>query len=165
MNDQQAAPITQERRSAMIRAATSCPHSIDADSVELFFDPKQEGHNALAQLANRLEAAALSLPTSEGAPQEAAAEPDCGGCAEATKDDHCGDCPRFSPTAGAAVPQGEPPHVPETLTCTCQAYPHTSWCYPLASALYLGAPITTPELLAASPVGLTQDTSAQKGDA
>lgn len=34
--------------------AINCPHSIDAEKVVLYFDPKQEGHNALNQLSKRL---------------------------------------------------------------------------------------------------------------
>jgi hypothetical protein len=43
-----------------------------------------------------------------------------------------------------AQPAPAAPSVPETLTCTCNTYPHTAWCYPLASALHLGAPAAQP---------------------
>lgn len=32
----------------------NCPHQIDAQRIVLFFDPNQEGHNALNQLSRRL---------------------------------------------------------------------------------------------------------------
>lgn len=49
-------------RTKLMHAATSCPHEIDSSKVILHHDPKQEGHNALAQLANRL-AQAVPAPT------------------------------------------------------------------------------------------------------
>ena len=38
-------------------AVLNCPHSITHDAITLRFDPKQAGHNALAQLRHRLAAA------------------------------------------------------------------------------------------------------------
>jgi hypothetical protein len=38
-------------------AALECPHSIDSNRIVLHYDAKQPGHNALNQLARRLEAA------------------------------------------------------------------------------------------------------------
>lgn len=42
-------------------AVLSCPHSIVHDMITLRFDPKQNGHNALAQLAARLTAYVASV--------------------------------------------------------------------------------------------------------
>jgi hypothetical protein len=41
---------------ALIRAITSCAHSIDAETVTLQFDPSKPGHNALNQLQRRVSA-------------------------------------------------------------------------------------------------------------
>ena len=51
-------PIT--LHDAILTAVSSCGHSIDAESVTLYFDPKQPGHNALNQLSRRIEAAVLA---------------------------------------------------------------------------------------------------------
>lgn len=48
--------------------AVSCPHVIDSNTVTLHFDPKQPGHNALNQLALRLEAALAQQPQGSGEP-------------------------------------------------------------------------------------------------
>jgi hypothetical protein len=53
-----------------------------------------------------------------------------------------GNVTRFVEQFDRAAPAA--PSVPETLTCTCNTYPHTAWCYPLASALHLGAPAAQP---------------------
>lgn len=49
-------------------AAINCPHSIDANSVTIHFDPKEPGNNALDQLARRLEAAG-STPAAHATPR------------------------------------------------------------------------------------------------
>ena len=41
----------------LMDAVLSCPHSITHESITLRFNPKQAGHNALAQLRHRLAAA------------------------------------------------------------------------------------------------------------
>jgi hypothetical protein len=55
---------------ALIVAATSCPHTIDANDVHLMHDAKQPGHNALRQLADRLMAVCAAnfpaVPSPEG---------------------------------------------------------------------------------------------------
>ena len=48
---------TKTLREALYRAAISCPHLIEADQIILMRDEKQDGKNALAQLADRLAAA------------------------------------------------------------------------------------------------------------
>ena len=40
----------------LLLSVLSCPHTIDHESITLRFDPKQDGHNALAQLHQRLVA-------------------------------------------------------------------------------------------------------------
>jgi len=62
-----------QEREGLIVAATSCPHTIDRDSVVLRFDPKQPGHNALNQLARRLEAARAAQPAARSEQQVIAA--------------------------------------------------------------------------------------------
>lgn len=42
-------------REQIRNAVLSCGHSIDRDEIILRFNPKQEGHNALNQLARRLD--------------------------------------------------------------------------------------------------------------
>lgn len=41
-------------REPLYRIVLKCPHRIEADSITLHYDPKQKGHNALAQLSDRL---------------------------------------------------------------------------------------------------------------
>ena len=41
----------------LLLSVLSCPHTITHESITLRFNPKQEGHNALAQLHHRLAAA------------------------------------------------------------------------------------------------------------
>ena len=41
----------------LLLSALSCPHTITHESITLRFNPKQAGHNALAQLRHRLAAA------------------------------------------------------------------------------------------------------------
>ena len=41
----------------LMDAVLNCPHSITHESITLCFNPKHEGHNALAQLRHRLAAA------------------------------------------------------------------------------------------------------------
>lgn len=48
-------------RDALYQAALNCPHEIDANRIVLHHSDKQDGHNALAQLANRLEKAAAPM--------------------------------------------------------------------------------------------------------
>lgn len=50
------------RREALYRAAINCPHSIDSNLIKLHYDAKQPGKNALAQLGDRLDAAAHAQP-------------------------------------------------------------------------------------------------------
>ena len=56
--------MTQALKEALYRAAISCGHKIDDKKVTLFCDHKKSG-NALSQLADRLEAAALSAQAAE----------------------------------------------------------------------------------------------------
>lgn len=49
-------------------AAWQCPHEIDKDSIVLFFDPKQPGHNALNQLHRRIETALAASAPSQAKP-------------------------------------------------------------------------------------------------
>jgi len=51
---------TEAMRAALYRAAIDCTHEIERERIVLHYDPKQEGPNALAQLADRLERAALA---------------------------------------------------------------------------------------------------------
>lgn len=53
---------TELLRQTLYRAAMNCPHEIERGSVTLFYDEKQPGHNALAQLGDRLASAALAQP-------------------------------------------------------------------------------------------------------
>lgn len=39
---------------AVLKAVTSCPHTIESGSIELRYDERSTGKNALAQLANRI---------------------------------------------------------------------------------------------------------------
>lgn len=57
-------------REALYRAAISCGHKIDAEEVVLYCDHRKPG-NALAQLADRLADAALSLSSSRQVREEA----------------------------------------------------------------------------------------------
>ena len=41
----------------LLLSVLSCPHTVTHESITLRFNPKQEGHNALAQLRHRLAAA------------------------------------------------------------------------------------------------------------
>lgn len=52
---------TEAMRVALYRAAINCGHEIDRDQVVLHYSEKQPGANALAQLADRLLATALTL--------------------------------------------------------------------------------------------------------
>jgi hypothetical protein len=63
------------------QAAISCPHTIDNDRVVLEFDPKQPGHNALAQLALRLSAHAPTAVEYEIRGERAAQDAQWGGAA------------------------------------------------------------------------------------
>ena len=51
---------TEAMRAALYRAAIDCAHEIERERIVLHYDPKQEGPNALAQLADRVERAALA---------------------------------------------------------------------------------------------------------
>lgn len=53
---------------AILKAITSCGHTIDAETVELHYDPKQPGNNALNQLHRRIRAA-----LAQAAPAQASA--------------------------------------------------------------------------------------------
>ncbi|WP_354686706.1 DUF551 domain-containing protein [Cupriavidus necator] len=46
-----------KERETLYSAAINCPHEIDSNRIVLHYDSKQPGHNALAQLGNRLDAA------------------------------------------------------------------------------------------------------------
>jgi hypothetical protein len=65
--------LKEEARTELYRAAISCAHDIDAEQVILYRDSKKPG-NALAQLADRLDAAHTSLLSSQSS--QAAPMPD-----------------------------------------------------------------------------------------
>ena len=44
----------------LLLSVLSCPHTITHESITLRFDPKQAGHNALAQLRHRMTEAGLA---------------------------------------------------------------------------------------------------------
>jgi hypothetical protein len=55
-------------REVLYLKALNCPHTIEHDKITLHYDPKQSGHNALAQLADRLaEMPALPAAARQGA--------------------------------------------------------------------------------------------------
>ena len=55
---EELAAIAQEENQVdkIFDAVLSCPHTITHESITLRFNPKRDGHNALAQLRNRLTA-------------------------------------------------------------------------------------------------------------
>lgn len=57
-----------DERGAFLHAAINCPHEIDSNRVVLHYDDKQPGHNALAQLGDRLVRAAA--PQAEAAQEQ-----------------------------------------------------------------------------------------------
>lgn len=68
----ETAEASEDLRTRLYQAAISCGHQIDASKVILHYESRQPGHNALAQLADRL--AAVATPTAP-APQPQPAIP------------------------------------------------------------------------------------------
>ena len=49
----------------LLLTVLSCPHTVTHESITQRFNPKQEGHNALAQLRHRLAAADAAVKARE----------------------------------------------------------------------------------------------------
>ncbi|MCR6502557.1 hypothetical protein MUO32_26370 [Shinella sp. CPCC 101442] len=57
---------TQTTRKKIIEALVDFPHSIDDSKVEIRFDPRRTGHNALNQFLSVLEGQFTAAPKAEG---------------------------------------------------------------------------------------------------